>query len=235
MALPATSLTAEETVRVSGVPATIIPEVHSNRYVLLKVYLTEGRSHRHTSIVDPRSGAVPSPKSAQVLQRTIVPHEGMIHRVKISPEVDEGFARVKGADHLPLVVQRDSIAGLAVADQEVFTHPVAPEPELRVARGLNRAYDLAFLIDSPGFRYSRSRSFDYFDDAITRFACLAAERGRAPNQPSEYDRSQECGSNKRGDRSADSLVRANVIWRQKRADTAIRAPTENPRKVHISS
>jgi len=76
--------------------------------------------------------------------------------VNVPKNVEEKIAGVKGADHLPQVVDRGGQPAAAVAQREVLPNPVAPEPEVGVAANIYRPDDLTFLIDSSGFRYGRA-------------------------------------------------------------------------------
>src|SRR6266567_9241287 len=56
------------------------------------------------------------------------------------------------------------------------------------------------------------------------FGSQAESRSAAGRDPGRIESRGRDGFKKREDRSADSLVRANLTWSQERADTAVRAP-----------
>src|SRR5437867_3516573 len=108
-----------------------------------------GSSHHQALIVDPETEAAPASQSSQVLQRTGSPDKRMVNRAEVSPAIVNKVARKKITDHLPQVIDRVRQSAAAIAEGEVLTHPVAPEPEVCVAANIDRADDLALLIDSP--------------------------------------------------------------------------------------
>src|SRR5687767_1399285 len=103
----------------------------------------------------------------------------MINRGDVTEEIDIEFTREKVAGHLPQVIERARKAAAPIAKRQVFTNSVAPAPEVWAAATVDRPNDLALLVDSTDFGHRRARSFDYFDNVVANFACLADQRSCA--------------------------------------------------------
>src|SRR6266404_2436341 len=148
-----------------------------------------GGTQRHALVVDPSPKTVPSAECAEVLQRTLSPDKRMIHRGNVSKGTDKKLSRQIRPDYLPKIVYRSRQAAVTVAERQVLANSVAPEPEVWAAGTVHGPNDFALLIDSPGFRHSRTGALDNLDDTIANVVRPASGRSctRTEQRKNDWD------------------------------------------------